>query len=488
MATLMESYKNRLALAESMHKKSHNGAGMSAQKKLMVATVLQNTSKFMNEAFDTSAPTQRAALGDFKKFCLNVSNVAMPNLILPEIMLVQPMTSIAGYVTYVRYVASTEKGDMPVGRMLNSPFALGKMDEARQTYTSDVIAETKEITAGDVTAKQITVQWFPIEGVKAIKVTAKADSSVKVIDPATITFTKDTGVVSLENMKDTAGTAVTIADGDKLSMLYTYDNIMVPQRVVSPKGIPSLKAEMAHVDLHAHARRIAIYYSQIAAFQAKTDYGFDMAEQLAAQAQGELAYEIDAEGIQMLADGAKEVSELNFKKYEKFESDTTNGTYISRSQYYEGFGEMVARAKKVIYNRTNKFAPNYMICGSDVITVLPYVKGWVPAPATNINGPYFAGTIDNVKVYVSPAMNEEEYVFGVNGSDLQSSAAVYAPYMMVVPTQLLGMPDGMMSQGFSTMYDMKLLSTYDVEGEDPRKSEDGKYSYLLAKGKLLPKV
>lgn len=99
MATLMESYKNRLALAESMHKKSHNGAGMSAQKKLMVATVLQNTSKFMNEAFDTSAPTQRAALGDFKRFCLNVSNVAMPNLILPEIMLVQPMTSIAGYVT-----------------------------------------------------------------------------------------------------------------------------------------------------------------------------------------------------------------------------------------------------------------------------------------------------------------------------------------------------------------------------------------------------
>lgn len=97
MANLVESYKNRLALAESVHMKSHDGARMSAQKKLMIATVLNNTSKFMNESFDQSAATQRSALGDYKKFCLNISTVALPNLILPELMLVQPMTSIAGY-------------------------------------------------------------------------------------------------------------------------------------------------------------------------------------------------------------------------------------------------------------------------------------------------------------------------------------------------------------------------------------------------------
>ena len=39
-----------------------------------------------------------------------------------------------------------------------------------------------------------------------------------------------------------------------------------------------------------------------------------------------------------------------------------------------------------------------------------------------------------------------------------SSAAVFAPYMAVIPTQLLGMADGSMSQGFSTMYDLKILN------------------------------
>ena len=42
---LIESYKNRLAIAESVHQKSHGGAKMSAQKKLMVASVLHNTSR-----------------------------------------------------------------------------------------------------------------------------------------------------------------------------------------------------------------------------------------------------------------------------------------------------------------------------------------------------------------------------------------------------------------------------------------------------------
>ena len=41
---------------------------------------------------------------------------------------------------------------------------------------------------------------------------------------------------------------------------------------------------------------------------------------------------------------------------------------------------------------------------------------------------------------------------------MMSSAAVYAPYMAVVPTQLLGYADGGMSQGWSTMYALEELN------------------------------
>lgn len=458
MATLLESYKNRLAISESVHQKSHNGAKMSAGKKLMIASVLNNTSKFINEAFDSSAATQRSVLGDFKKFCLNVSTVALPNLILPELMLTQPMTSITGYITYLRYTGAGHLAN----RTFNTPYKLGEMDDVRASYTSSNVVEP--VTAGEA----FNPAWTPAAG--------------------TVKFLVD-------GEWGEAGNAPATVPADATKVAYTYDNIIVPQVKDGKTSVPTLKAAMNGISLRAHARRIAVYYSQIAAFQAKTDYGFDLGEQLATQAQGELAYEIDTEGVMMLVNGAEEDETLNFNSYD-VEFAGSNGVTIARSMYYEQFSEIIARAKKVLYKRTQKFAPNFMICGANILTILPYVKGWTAAPASVVNGPYHAGTVDGLKVFVSPAMGDNEYVFGVNGSDLQTAAAVYAPYMAIVPTQLLGFADGGMSQGFSTMYDMKLLNTYnrdedgnivdviEAAGEEGDLAEIGKYSYLLVKGAM----
>lgn len=454
---LLESYKNRLAISESVHQKSHNGARMGANKKLMIASVLNNTSKFMNEAFESTAATQRSALGDYKRFCLNVSTVSLPNLILPELMLTQPMSSIAGYITYLRYTAGVNKGGVDQEQTFNGVYRMGEMDRARMNYTSDRVSE--------VLTSDLKLMWTPVLKI-AKAVDAKGDdidvSDWKVDDNGTITGTG-------------AAAGVKVA--------YIYDNVIIPQ-TTKPNSIPTLKAAMDVMELHAHARRIAVYYSQIAAFQAKTDYGYDLGEQLATQAQGELAYEIDTEGVMMLVNGAEEDTKLTFKSYENA-VEGGNSLYISRSQYYEQFSEILSRAKQVLYKRTQKFAPNYMIVGSNVLTIMPYLKGWSAAPTATVNGPYFAGTVDGLKVFVSPAMDDNEFVFGVNGSDLQTSAGVYAPYMAIVPTQLLGFADGGMSQGFSTMYDMKLLSTYTVKADGKREdAKDGQFSWLLVKGKF----
>jgi hypothetical protein len=99
-----------------------------------------------------------------------------------------------------------------------------------------------------------------------------------------------------------------------------------------------------------------------------------------------------------------------------------------------------------------------MIIASDVLPVLTFMKGFSAAPAGQINGPYFAGTLNGIKVYVSPAIAKGRFLLGVNGDDMMSSVAVYAPYMAIVPTQLLQYADGGTSQGWSTMYDLKVLN------------------------------
>ena len=409
--SLVEAYKNRIAISESVYARDHNGEKMGNNKKMVVAKCLDNISRFMNEAFDSSTGTQRSDMGLFKKFCLNLTTVALPNLISHELVIVSPMSSMSGYITYIEYVAGSKKGQTENGDLFNNPFKLGDVDA---NYTSQAVVENVE--AGD-----FKPAWTPVVGNKVTFIAANGD----------------------ETEMELVDGKVNISEPGRVK--YQYDNIVIPQN-----DIPMLRAEMKSIPLIAKARRIAVYYSQIAAFQAKTDYGIDLGDQLAEKAVGQLSYEIDTEVTNLLIDNAKEYDELKWSK--------TLPVGVSKSEHYEGFTEIVEIGRQKIYDVTKRFAPNYMLIASNVLPVLTFIKGFSAAPAGQINGPYFAGTLNGLKVFVTPNIQPGKFVLGVNGDDMMSSAAVYAPYMTIVPTQLLQYADGGTSQGWSTMYDLKLLN------------------------------
>lgn len=429
---LLESYKGRLAVSESYYAKSHGGEKLSQNKKLVVAKLLENTNKFLNEAFDNSVGTQRSDMGLFRKFALNLTTVAVPNLIAFDLVLVHPMSSMAGYVNYIEYTAGSNKGDTKQGDVLNSPFGLGKVDP---NYSADRVVET---VAGEAAGKAFVAAWTPVME-KAFYV--KDNKEVKFgTEGATWAAYK---VVKADGTVEYSATAPTVAEGDRVA--YVYDNVVIPQN-----DLPIINAEMKAIPLVAKARRIAIYYSQIAAYQAKNDYGFDLGDQLAEKAVGQLSYEIDTEVTSLLIDSAANDSDLVWSK--------SLPMGVSKQEHYAGFVEVLEIARQKIYDRTKRFAPNYMLIASNLLPIMAFIPGFEAAPAGSINGPYFAGTLNSLKVYVTPNIEAGKFVIGVNGDDMMSSAAVYAPYMPIVPTQLLGYADGAMSQGWSTMYDLKLLN------------------------------
>lgn len=420
---LLESYKGRLAVSESYYAKNHNGEKLSNNKKLVVAKLLENTNKYLNEAFENSVGTQRTDMGLFRKFSLNLTTVAVPNLIAFDLVIVQPMSAMSGYVNYIQYVAGSNKGETKQGDVFNSPFGLGKVDV---NYTADKVVETVATTG---TQNSFKPAWAPIlKGFFTDGAGAKKDLKV----------TTAAGAVSYFNVAD-----YTPTQGDKVA--YVYDNQMIPQN-----DLPVINAEVKMIPLVAKARRIAIYYSQMAAFQAKTDYGFDLGDQLAEKAVGQLSYEIDTEVTQLLIDNAPADNDLVWSK--------TLPVGVSKQEHYAGFVEVLEIARQKIYDRTKRFAPNYMLIASNILPILAFIPGFEAAPVGSVNGPYFAGTLNGLKVFVTPNIAAGTFVIGVNGDDMMSSAAVYAPYMPIVPTQLLGFADGGMSQGWSTLYDLRLLN------------------------------
>lgn len=116
--------------------------------------------------------------------------------------------------------------------------------------------------------------------------------------------------------------------------------------VIPQNDLPIVNAEMKSISLIAKARRVAIYYSQIAAYQAKTDYGFDLGDQLAEKAVGQLSYEIDTEITDLLIDHAETYSDMVWSK--------TLPVGVSKSEHYEGFTEIVELARMHVYNQTKR--------------------------------------------------------------------------------------------------------------------------------------
>lgn len=375
------------------------------------------------------------------------------------------MTSMSGYVSYIKYTSGSTKGATTQGDVFNDPFRLGTVNP---NYTSSKVTEAKTaVAAGGAVAG--TLNWTPlVKGASEFVIgadTYRDGGDGKIYKGRTVTNTNTTdangnilpaGTVVNAGTEVSGGT-INYADGSysftdvllstatTVMCNYVYDNVVIPQN-----DIPMVSAKMEALPLIAKARRIAVYYSQIAAFQAKTDYGMDLGDQLAEKAVGQLSYEIDTEVTSLLIENASEDAELVWSKQLP--------VGVSKAEHYEGFTEILEIARQKIYDSTKRFAPNYILCASNLLPVLTFIKGFTAAPAGQINGPYFAGTLNGLKVFITPNITPGKFVIGVNGDDMMSSAAVYAPYMAVVPTQLLQYADGGTSQGFSTLYDLRILN------------------------------
>lgn len=427
---LLETYSRQLKVAEAYVAKNFDGRQVSANTALATAVLLDNTNRWMTEAYDATVATNRSEMGDWKKFCLNLTNIAVPSLIANDLVIVHPMTSYSGSVAYLEYVTKTGKPGIDAGTVLNSAFGLGQMNEARQNYASQVIVE-----AGDeptlTVATDIKRFRNPEDGAMYAIKAVMADGTVNYVNDAA----------------DATGAAKIAYVASELQM-----------ETVPATDIPTIGPRMKHIPLVAEPRRIAVRYDQITAFQAKTDYGFSLDKQIAEQACGELAYEIDTEIVDMLWQAAQKEFEADGDLRAELTWSKTLPAGVSKFEHYNGFLEVVETAKAIIYNRTQKFHPNYMVIASNVLPVLRFINGFTPVKNTKMHGPYKVGELDGMNVYVSPMLPAGKWFVGLNGSDMMSSAGVYAPYMAIVPTQLLGTPDGSLAQGFSTWYAKAILN------------------------------
>lgn len=195
------------------------------------------------------------------------------------------MTAMSGYINYIEYSTSVDKGQSK-NRFISSPFGYGDVDA---NYTSEKVVDEdtlanattvafgwSPVVPGTVDITVGTTRYvdngagvlYAVNGARITRrlVTEQDENGVLSGVPARVEITfgpeaTEAGTVVYEGAN--AGITFTAAVSGASVLRYSYNNVVVPQA-----KLPMIKAEVKAMPLIAKARRIAIFYSQIAAFQA----------------------------------------------------------------------------------------------------------------------------------------------------------------------------------------------------------------------------
>ena len=396
------------------------------------------------------------------------------------------MTAMHGYVTYFEYCRGSNKGASKVGDLIVNPFKNGQVDP---NFTSSTVEEGKALAAE---ATELVLGWGPVvpgsiefaigadkyfddglghlyKGQRASRVFSAeqvADDgrlegvaghfvigTGSAVQVGTVTYgsakskSVNGAIYDAATPKITFTTAPVAAGGAtaEFEVKYIYNNIAIAQN-----DLPTITVREKGIHLMAKARRVAVNYSQIAAFQAKQESGIDLGKELETVAIHTLKYEIDTEVCNLLVENAVHDADLDFNIIPR--------AGISLAQQMEGFAFTLETGKQKVWAKTQKFFPNYMLISNTLCPLFHYVEGFKDATPSSVNGPYLFGTVGPLKIYVTPNIEDDSYILGVNGPEFNTSAAVYAPYMAIVPTALLQTPDGANAQGWSTLYALEILN------------------------------
>ena len=419
---------------------------LSDDKKFGTAVLLENTERFIKNStaqrnmFALNEATQPSDVSFFKQFAFNNLLAVYPNLIATELCSVQPMLSRAGEVRYMRVLYGSNKGQIHKGDEMFSQYNLGAHPND-PTYSSDYVEG--EIITGDSTTTVFNLAWTPIEP-GSVSILAADGSSVEYRDDSTGKIISKTGADSGTIEYATGKVTFKTAPTTELLVNYNYDNITVPVEA------PEIQVKIVASPIYAKSRKLKTLYSFDAAYDMNNDFGVTLSGEILSMSSAQLKREIDDEII-------KDLATKGTAPGTSFNATIPNG--ISLVDHYAGFPAAVTVASNNIWNLTQVANASWIIVGANAANIIESIPRFKSAGVINPKGAHLCGYLNNLPVYKSTVLDENDWVVGYKGDSLFEAGYIYAPYLPIMSTQLLMDETFTGRQGFSTSYGKKMTNS-----------------------------
>lgn len=405
------------------------------------AILLENTSAHIDRMTQMGAmneATQPGDVGYFKKYAINLLSAAIPNLIAPEIVSMQPMLSRVGEMRFLKVLYGSDKGSIKAGDTMFSMFHGGNGQTA---YSSDEV-DTEYVTAegNKVTG---SLAWLPVVpgSVKlVVGVTEFTDNGAgKIMSGAT-----EVGTIDYNSGAFSITLPAAPAEGDDVYFNYRYNNMDVP--VQAPEV--TLKIEVAPII--AKSRKLKTIYAFDAAFDMSKDYGMQINNELVTYTAAQIKHEIDGEIMGDL---------LRIASAAQVTWDATPRDGISLRDHNESFYNKVVEAGNNIFDATKLANGSYIIVGMDAANVVETLPRFRSSGVIKPTGPHLVGYLGSMPVYKNPFYPADTFLVGWKGNGMFEAGYLYCPYMPIMTTQLIMDADFQGQRGFATSYGKKPVNS-----------------------------
>ena len=225
-------------------------------KQVSTAILLESTSNHLDRIAAMSGmgalneATQPADVGYFKKYAINLLSAAIPNLIAPDIVSMQPMLSRVGEMRFLKILYGSNKGSVKNGDTMFSMFHGGNGETA---YSSDEIDSEIFEADGNATITG-TLAWLPvIPG--SVTITTGGAGEITDNGSGVLAGTGVSGTINYNTGAFSLTYTAAPAEGTDIEFNYQYNNMDVPV------SAPEVKLKIETAPIIAKSRKLKALYS-----------------------------------------------------------------------------------------------------------------------------------------------------------------------------------------------------------------------------------
>jgi hypothetical protein len=405
-AQLMKKWEPVLEHASAVpikdqYRKSVTARLLENQQRALQEERAQSQGNFLSEAAPANATG--ADIAGFDPVLISLVRRAMPNLIAYDIAGVQPMTGPTGLIFAMKSRYTAQDGTEALFNEANTAFSGAGSQDAEPTGLGGVTDADDDGTIND-----------------------EAD------------------VLSAYGVSMATGVGETLGRGGQGDAVFGEMAFSVEKSTVTA-GTRALKAE----------------YTMELAQDLKAIHGLDAEAELANILSAEILAEINREMIRTIFSKAKlgaQSGQVAVKGIFNLQTDS-DGRWLAEKA--KGLVIQIEREANVIAKETRRGKGNFVVCSSDVASLLAAsgMLDYTPAMSTALQvddtGNTFAGVLNGrLKVYIDPYATVDFCLVGYRGSNPYDAGIFYCPYVPLTMVKAVGENDFQPRIGFKTRYGM----------------------------------